>query len=92
MLNEDFARHIERREASCSPEEITPERVLPRIQLQGKDGEVGTVHESNNHNHRPEHDATTRKLSWKKRIRHITWAYFTLTMATGGMANVLYTG
>ncbi|KAJ5180733.1 hypothetical protein N7492_003943, partial [Penicillium capsulatum] len=23
-------------------------------------------------------------LSWKKRIRHVTWAYFTLTMATGG--------
>ncbi|KXG53828.1 C4-dicarboxylate transporter/malic acid transport protein [Penicillium griseofulvum] len=30
------------------------------------------------------------QLSWKKRIRHITWAYFTLTMATGGLANVLY--
>lgn len=29
------------------------------------------------------------KLSWKKRIRHFTWAYFTLTMATGGIANVL---
>lgn len=32
------------------------------------------------------------ELSWKKRIRHITWAYFTLTMATGGLANVLYEG
>lgn len=31
-------------------------------------------------------------LSWKKRIRHVTWAYFTLTMATGGVANVLWTG
>ncbi|KAG0156442.1 C4-dicarboxylate transporter/malic acid transport protein, putative [Penicillium digitatum] len=30
------------------------------------------------------------ELSWKKRIRHVTWAYFTLTMATGGLANVLY--
>lgn len=31
-------------------------------------------------------------LSWKKRIRHFTWAYFTLTMATGGIANVIYNG
>ncbi|KAJ5273980.1 hypothetical protein N7478_009105 [Penicillium angulare] len=30
------------------------------------------------------------KLLWKERIRHVTWAYFTLTMATGGLANVLY--
>jgi hypothetical protein len=30
-------------------------------------------------------------LSWRKRIRHFTWAFFTLTMATGGIANVLYT-
>lgn len=37
-------------------------------------------------------DASADRLSWKKRIRHITWAYFTLTMATGGIANVLYEG
>lgn len=30
-------------------------------------------------------------LSWQERIRHLTWSYFTLTMATGGLANVLYT-
>ncbi|RAK98018.1 putative C4-dicarboxylate transporter/malic acid transport protein [Aspergillus ibericus CBS 121593] len=36
----------------------------------------------------PETSATG--LGWKKRIRHITWAFFTLTMATGGIANVLY--
>ncbi|KAJ5128469.1 hypothetical protein N7526_006635 [Penicillium atrosanguineum] len=35
-------------------------------------------------------DTPPSRLSWKKRIRHITWAYFTLTMATGGLANVLY--
>ncbi|EAS29798.3 C4-dicarboxylate transporter/malic acid transporter [Coccidioides immitis RS] len=35
-------------------------------------------------------DSFPTKLSWKERMRHFTWAYFTLTMATGGLANVLY--
>jgi len=32
------------------------------------------------------------KLQWRERIRHYTWTFFTMTMATGGIANVLYTG
>ncbi|KAF2231618.1 putative C4-dicarboxylate/malic acid transporter [Viridothelium virens] len=30
-------------------------------------------------------------LNFKKRIRHFTWNWFAMTMATGGIANVLYT-
>jgi hypothetical protein len=30
------------------------------------------------------------KLPWRERIRHFTWTWFCLTMATGGIANVLY--
>lgn len=33
-----------------------------------------------------------RKLSWRERVRHFTWTWFCMTMATGGIANVLYTG
>lgn len=33
-----------------------------------------------------------RNLSWRERIRHFTWTWFCMTMATGGIANVLYTG
>ncbi|KAJ5225170.1 hypothetical protein N7468_006395 [Penicillium chermesinum] len=40
--------------------------------------------------HRTVTESSAPTLGWKKRIRHVTWAYFTLTMATGGLANVLY--
>ncbi|KAL8825288.1 MAG: hypothetical protein Q9170_007854, partial [Blastenia crenularia] len=36
-------------------------------------------------------DVALEKLHWRERIRHYTWTFFTMTMATGGIANVLYT-
>ena len=38
-----------------------------------------------------EQDETSGTLPWKERLKHTTWAFFTLTMATGGLANVLHT-
>jgi hypothetical protein len=37
-------------------------------------------------------DQKPMALSWRKRMKHVTWAYFTITMATGGIANVLSRG
>ena len=31
-------------------------------------------------------------LRWRDRIQHFTWNFFSMTMATGGIANVLFTG
>ena len=47
-----------------------------------------TLHLSNGHIAH----AILEKLHWRERIRHYTWTFFTLTMATGGIANVLYEG
>lgn len=31
-------------------------------------------------------------LTWRDRMKHFTWTWFTLSMATGGIAHVLHTG
>lgn len=31
-----------------------------------------------------------KHLPWSERLRHTTWAYFTMTMATGGLANAIH--
>lgn len=37
-------------------------------------------------------ELSLERLHWRERIRHYTWTFFTMTMATGGIANVLYAG
>lgn len=35
-------------------------------------------------------DKRIHRLAIRERVRHFTWTWFTMTMATGGIANVLY--
>ena len=37
-----------------------------------------------------EEEAIPKILTWRQRLRHFTWSFFTLSMATGGIANVIY--
>lgn len=39
-----------------------------------------------------EHDHphwTVHNLNFKERVHHFTWSWYTMTMATGGIANIL---
>lgn len=66
-------------------------------QHEGYEQHVGRSHRRDHHHtstgrHQDTPDTVLPKdLPWKERIKHITWAYFTITMATGGLANVLHT-
>ncbi|KAL9025454.1 MAG: hypothetical protein Q9196_005726 [Gyalolechia fulgens] len=63
------------------------ERRLGEAVEQGEGGKEDKGPDRSEHEHcRPD------ILHWRKRIRHYTWTFFTMTMATGGIANVLYTG
>lgn len=37
-------------------------------------------------------DTEPKRLSWRQRMKHVTWAWFTMSMATGGIASVIFSG
>ncbi|KGO64156.1 C4-dicarboxylate transporter/malic acid transport protein [Penicillium expansum] len=79
------------REAHSSALEAALQRASSRATVKtNPDKEAGACREYNGLGLFGLKHTVSGELSWKKRIRHITWAYFTLTMATGGLANVLY--
>lgn len=81
------------REAHSSALEAALQRASSRATERTKpDKEAGACREHNGLGLFGLKRTVSGELSWKKRIRHVTWAYFTMTMATGGLANVLYQG
>ena len=89
---EDAEHPAQQRQRNVQAARSAPGRAFNRLAL----GALQTSY----HSSRPEwgaHGEKTRgsdrcylpegfpeRLNWRQRIKHVTWAYFTLTMATGG--------
>lgn len=58
----------------------------------GEGDEHGRGMAENQKDEMQENEPPVGKIGFRRRIRHFTWTWFTMTMATGGIANVLYTG
>lgn len=80
---EDYQQHV--REAQLRPRRpgLSNRGSRLRIPTAGVLGNVSSVSLG---------QSILERLEWRERIRHYTWTFFTMTMATGGVANVLYSG
>jgi hypothetical protein len=99
---EGIERDIERDAASSpklsssSASEQHPWRSQEQIQcpspLERDSSEDMSKKKYEKHGKHGKHVSLDTRLRLKERIRHFTWTWFTMTMATGGIANVLHTG
>lgn len=80
---EDYQRHV--REAQLRPRGpgLSNRSSRLRVPMAGMFSNLSSVSLGQN---------ILERLEWRERIRHYTWTFFTMTMATGGIANVLYSG
>lgn len=74
-----------------SPSRLSPEVYhgrVPRIQegVSMDHPSQSCSNESDDTDKRPKH------LPWRRRMKHVTWAWFTISMATGGIANIISAG
>lgn len=82
-----------RRYNSRHHEALRPHFAVPTPLASPGGSPLRTKHDRAQHDDSAEtlHGIVERKmLTWRERIRHFTWTWFTMTMATGQMANVLY--
>ncbi|MCJ1419253.1 hypothetical protein MMC32_005607 [Xylographa parallela] len=76
---EDYDEHEKRRNQL--------ENDLSQSQLQMPGGVLSLFSETRDHLNLTK---SLEKMVWKERLRHFTWTFFTMTMATGGIANVIH--
>jgi hypothetical protein len=68
--------------------ELVPQKGV----YQRRGGSQATAVEPNSSSEDEAPKESPQKLSIKQRLKHTTWAWFTLVMATGGVASVLHSG
>ncbi|GAB7363646.1 hypothetical protein MBLNU230_g4216t1 [Neophaeotheca triangularis] len=59
--------------------------MAPVQRHESKESRTDTLSHRGHHHHH-----SVFALKWRERVRHFTWTWFTMTMATGGVANVLW--
>lgn len=62
-------------------------QLQPLVSHELDDWEEGHTHAADQ-KHKAAED--TSKITFKERLKHVTWAWFTLTMSTGGLALLLH--
>lgn len=87
---EDFEQD-DGNEKRASPFPPAPTQPLP-TDIHQELYRIASSHEPPSVEKRRQALASANGLSWRYRVKHFTWAYFTLSMATGGICNVLWTG
>ena len=92
---EDFEHHFQNRQDQLNGSGLgisTPERRISWLNGERKPpsrpGSAGRSHLSLS----AVSEKLDFKIHWKQRLRHFTWNFFSMTMATGGIANVIRTG
>lgn len=85
---EDYQRHV--REAQ--QQQLRPHRPALLSSNRSSRARIPMVRMFSNLSSASMGQSILEGLEWRERIRHYTWTFFTMTMATGGIANVLYSG
>jgi hypothetical protein len=88
---------LRQRTGSLTSRSFTPTKRRPSRHAKFEDNEKNEDGDDENAEHSPRDELRAglehhlpNKLSFKQRMAHFTWTWFTMTMATGGIANVLY--
>lgn len=89
---EDYQRHVREAHQQQQQQQLRPRRPGVVSSARNSRARIPTARMFSNLSSGSLGQGILEGLEWRERIRHFTWTFFTMTMATGGIANVLYSG